>query len=123
MAKILIIDDSAVHIAIIKKFLLKAGHEVIGQSYSGTETIKLYKKTKPDIVLLDIVLFDSNGITILDQLIKFDKNANVIMCSSTSLRNVISDSIQLGAKGFLIKPVKKDVLIKTINRVIELEKI
>lgn len=116
MPKILIIDDSAVQRNIIAKFLTKAGHDIVGESSSGQDTIKLYKTLKPDVVILDIVLFDANGITILDELIHIDNNANIIMCSSTAIRSVIAESIQLGAKGFLIKPFKREVLLRTVNR-------
>jgi two-component system, chemotaxis family, chemotaxis protein CheY len=122
MASILIIDDSAVQRTILRKILEKEAHEIAGDSSSGQDAIKMYKEVKPDIVLLDIVLFDANGIAILDELMNYDSNANVIMCSSTALRNVIVDSIQLGAKGFMVKPIKSPVLLKTINKIMKMGK-
>ncbi|OGH96591.1 MAG: hypothetical protein A2039_06155 [Candidatus Melainabacteria bacterium GWA2_34_9] len=122
MASILIIDDSAVQRVILRKILEKEGHDIIGDSSSGQDAIKLYKETKPDIVILDIVLYDANGIAILDELMNYDKQANVIMCSCTALRNVIAESIQLGAKGFMVKPVKSHLLLKTINKIMETNK-
>lgn len=123
MAKVLIVDDSTVQRTILKKFLEKEQHEIIGEAKNGQDAVALYKDLNPDIVLLDIVMPDANGIAILDQIINQDENANVIICSSTALRNLIIESIQIGAKGFLVKPVTSETLIKTINKIMHMSKI
>ncbi len=120
MARILIVDDSTVQRTILTKYLEREQHEVVGEVSNGHETLQAYQKLTPDIVLLDIVMPDSNGISILSELLQFDKNANVIMCSSTALQNVIIESIQIGAKGFLVKPLTRDALARSINKVMEM---
>ena len=122
MARILIVDDSTVQRTILKKFLEKENHDIVGEAQNGQAVLGLYQDLKPDIILLDIVMPDANGITILDQLMHYDRNANVIMCSATALQNVIIESIQLGAKGFLVKPITADTLLKTVNRIMEMSK-
>ena len=121
--KVLIVDDSTVQRTILKKFLEKEQHEIIGEAKNGQDAIGLYKDLNPDIVLLDIVMPDANGIAILDQIINQDGNANVIICSSTALRNLIIESIQIGAKGFLVKPITSETLLKTINKIMKMSKI
>ncbi|MEI8388414.1 MAG: response regulator [bacterium] len=123
MAKVLIVDDSTVQRTILKKFLEKEQHEIIGEAKNGQDAVALYKDLNPDIVLLDIVMPDANGIAILDQIINQDENANVIICSSTALRNLIIESIQIGAKGFLVKPITSETLLKTINKIMHMSKI
>ena len=123
MAKVLIVDDSTVQRTILKKFLEKEQHEIIGEAKNGQDAVALYKDLNPDIVLLDIVMPDANGIAVLDQIINQDENANVIICSSTALRNLIIESIQIGAKGFLVKPITSETLIKTINKIMHMSKI
>lgn len=122
MARILLVDDSTVQRTIFKKFLEKENHDIVGEANNGQAVLGLYQNLKPDIVLLDIVMPDSNGITILDQLMNYDNHANVIMCSSTALQNVIIESIQLGAKGFLVKPITADTLLKTVNKIMATSK-
>ena len=122
MARILIVDDSTVQRTILKKFLEKNKHEIVGEAKNGNDVLGLYIELKPDIVLLDIVMPDANGVAILDQLMHYDMHANVIMCSSTALKNVIIESIQLGAKGFLVKPITADALSKTVNKIMEMNK-
>lgn len=119
MARILIVDDSTVQRMIFRKYLEKEEHDVIGESKSGQNVVELYKKLKPDIVILDIVMPDANGMAILDQIMTFDRNANVIMCSIAALQNIIIESIQIGAKGFLVKPVTREALLRSVNKVIQ----
>ena len=119
MAKILIVDDSVVQRTIIKLYLLKEGHSVIAETGKGQNVLRLYNDTKPDIVILDIVMPDANGIAILADLMNHDKNAKVIMCSATALQNIVLESIQLGAKHFLVKPITCDRLFYTINKTLE----
>jgi len=119
MAKILIVDDSIVQRTIIKLYLIKDGHSVIAETGKGQNVLKLYEEMKPDIVILDIVMPDANGINILDQLMNYDRNANVIMCSATAIQNVVLDSIQLGAKHFLVKPITREKLLFTINKTLK----
>lgn len=116
MAKILIVDDSIVQRTIIKLYLIKEGHSVISETGKGQDVLRLYNETKPDIVILDIVMPDANGINILAQLIIEDKDAKVIMCSATAIQNIVLDSIQLGAKHFLVKPITREKLLSTINK-------
>jgi len=120
MPRILIIDDSTVQRTILRKYLEKENHEIVGEAKNGQEALGLYKELKPDIVLLDIVMPDANGISILDQIMNYDNNANIIMCSATALKNVIIESIQLGAKGFLVKPITSEKLLNTINKIMEM---
>jgi len=123
MARILIVDDSTVQRTILRKFLEKENNEIVGEAKNGQDALDLYKELNPDIVLLDIVMPDANGISILDQIMNYDKKANVVMCSAAALKNVIIESIQLGAKGFLVKPITAETLLKTVNKVMEMSEI
>lgn len=115
MGSIVIVDDSSVQRAIIKKYLEQGGHDVIGEARKGSQAIALYKQLNPNLIILDVVMPDSNGIAILNEIINYDKNANIIMCSSTAIENVIIETFQLGAKNFLVKPVTRDVLLRAVN--------
>ncbi len=117
MAKILIVDDSTIQRTILRKYLEKGGHEIIGESKTGNNVLGLYKELMPDLVILDIVMPDANGIAILEQLLKFDKNARIVMCSGTALQNVIIETINMGAKSFLVKPVTGEYLLMTVDKV------
>ena len=118
MANILVIDDSTVQRVIIRKYVEKEGHLVVGEAGTGQEGVELYKKLKPDIVTLDIVMPDANGIAILKEIMSYDSDANVIMCSSTAIQHMIIEAIHIGAKSFLVKPFNRELLINNIDKIL-----
>jgi len=122
MAKIVIVDGSSVTRFFMRKWLEKNGHEVVGEAVNGHDTLKLYRKLRPDIVLLDIYLPNDNGLRILEQLMSCDKYANIIMCSAAALQNIIIEAHQLGAKHFLVKPFADKTLEVSIQKVLETRK-
>lgn len=123
MSKILIVDGSAIQRTILRKFLKKGNHENIVEAKNAEEAIPLYLAMKPDIVILDVVLPDANGIAILRNIIENDRHANVIMCSFIALQNVIIESIQHGAKSFLVKPIMAETLLGAVDKVMSMNKI
>lgn len=122
MASVVIVDDSTVQRTIIKKYLERGGHEVIGEAKKGYLGVKLYKDLNPDLIILDIVMPDANGIAILDELINYDPKANIIMCSATAIENVIIETFQLGAKNFLVKPITQETLLRAVSMIFESNK-
>jgi len=118
MARILIVDDSTIQRTILKKYLENGGHEIIGETKTGSSVLRMYNELQPDLVLLDIVMPDANGISILSQILAMDRDAKIVMCSATALQNVIIETIKIGAKGFLVKPVTNEYLLRTVNKVL-----
>jgi len=105
MAKFLIVDDSPVERFTLRKCLEKLGHEVICEAKNGTEALDYYKSSNPDVVVLDIVMPDENGIDVLNKIINYDNNAKIIMCTSSATSDFVRITRKLGAKHFLVKPI------------------
>jgi len=122
MAKVIIVDGSSIARFFLRYRLEKNGHRVVGEAVNSQEALELYSATKPDIVLLDIYLPNDNGLRTLEQLISYDKYANVIMCTSAALQNIIIEAHQLGAKYFLVKPFPDKTLESTIQKILKTQK-
>ena len=105
MAKIMVVDDSKVFRELIIDILEKNGHEVVGEAEDGLEAINLYPKITPDIVLLDIIMPKISGNDAIKGLLKIDPNAKIIICSTLDFEDLIEDTISLGVKGYIIKPI------------------
>jgi len=120
MAKVLIVDDLAFIKLIIKDTLEKTGFEVAGEASNGIEAIEQYKKLKPDIVLMDITMPRMDGIQALQEIIKADPSAKVIMCSALGQQKLIIQSIQLGAKDFIVKPFKPERIVGAIKKALSM---
>lgn len=112
MATVLIVDDSSFMRAVLKKIALRSGHEVVAEAGNGDEAVRLYRKTKPDIVLLDIVMPAGNkakdGMEALELIMRENPSAIVVMCSALGQQALIAEAMKLGAKGFVKKPFKPE---------------
>ncbi|MBU0700789.1 response regulator [bacterium] len=119
-ARILIVDESLFMRRMLRKILTEAGYDVAGEASDGASAIQRYREIKPDLVTMDIVLPDveMNGIETLKWLTKIDPEAKIVMVSAVGYEELINEVLSVGAKDFVVKPFKHDVLIKTIQRVL-----
>lgn len=116
MKRVLIVDDAAFMRLSLKTMLENNGFEVVGEADNGIKAIEMYKKLKPDIVTMDITMPNMEGTEALEQIVKIDENANVIMVSSLGQETKVRKAILNGAKGFVIKPFKEEFLIKALSK-------
>jgi len=119
MAKILIVDDARVMRFHIAKLLKELGHTVTAEAKNGYEAIEEYKKEKPDFVTMDVEMPASNGIgggiETVEKLLEHDKDAIVIMVSSQTDDDHITDALKHGATNYIRKPITSDKLEQMIN--------
>ena len=116
MAKsVLICDDAAFMRVMIKDILTKNGYDVAGEAENGLKAVEKYNETKPDLVMMDITMPEMDGIQALK---KIDANATVIMCSAMGQQAMVIESIQSGAKDFIVKPFQADRVLEAVKKAI-----
>jgi len=119
MAKnILICDDAAFMRMMIKDILTKNGYNVAGEAENGQKAVDKFKELNPDLVLMDITMPEMDGIQALKEIKKTDGNALVIMCSAMGQQAMVIESIQAGAKDFIVKPFQAERVIEAVKKVI-----
>ena len=119
MAKnILICDDAAFMRMMIKDILTKNGYTVAGEAENGLRAVERYNELKPDLVLMDITMPEMDGIQALKKIREKDGNASVIMCSAMGQQAMVIESIQAGAKDFIVKPFQADRVIEAVKKVV-----
>jgi two-component system chemotaxis response regulator CheY len=119
MAKnILICDDAAFMRMMIKDILTKNGYNVAGEAENGQKAVEKYKELNPDLVLMDITMPEMDGIQALKEIKKMDAGALVIMCSAMGQQAMVIESIQAGAKDFIVKPFQADRVIEAVKKVV-----
>ena len=118
MAKILIVDDAAFMRMMIKDILTKNGYEVAGEAENGVVAVSKYGEIKPDLVLMDITMPEKDGIQALKDIKAIDSGAKVIMCSAMGQQAMVIESIQAGAKDFIVKPFQADRVIEAVKKVV-----
>ncbi len=119
MAKnILICDDAAFMRMMIKDILTKNGYNIAGEAENGAKAVEKYAELKPDLVLMDITMPEMDGIEALKKIKETDPNATVIMCSAMGQQAMVIESIQSGAKDFIVKPFQADRVLEAVQKVV-----
>ena len=119
MAKnILICDDAAFMRMMIKDVLSKNGYTVAGEAENGLRAVEKYNELHPDLVLMDITMPEMDGIAALKKIKSMDPSAVVIMCSAMGQQAMVIESIQAGARDFIVKPFQAERVIEAVKKVI-----
>ncbi|MHC5113965.1 MAG: response regulator [Planctomycetota bacterium] len=105
MAKrVLIVDDALIMRKRIREIAERAGWEIAGEARNGEEAVALYRKERPDLVTLDIVMPEMDGVSALKEVIAGDPGARVVMVSAVDQRDKLTECIETGAIDFIVKP-------------------
>ena len=118
MATILIVDDASFMRGSLKYIVEGAGHSVTGMAKDGQEALEMYRKLKPDIVTLDILMRGVDGLSALKAIRKEDPKAKVIMVTALGQEEKQEEAHKLGACGYIRKPFKQTEIIDEIKRVL-----
>ncbi|MCI8463716.1 MAG: response regulator [Lachnospiraceae bacterium] len=118
MAGILVCDDAAFMRMMIKDILGKNGYTVAGEAENGQKAVEKYTELKPDLVLMDITMPEMDGIQALKEIRKIDGSAKVIMCSAMGQQAMVIESIQAGAKDFIVKPFQPERVLEAVKKVV-----
>ncbi|MGI6622933.1 MAG: response regulator [Clostridiaceae bacterium] len=118
MASILIVDDAAFMRMMIKDILSKNGYSVIGEAENGIKAIEKYKEVNPDLVIMDITMPEMDGIQAVKQIKAINDSAKIIMCSAMGQQAMVIESIQAGARDFIVKPFQAERVIEAVKKVV-----
>lgn len=118
MASILIVDDAAFMRMMIKDILSKNGFSVVGEAENGLRAVEKYKELNPDLVIMDIAMPEMDGIQAVKQIKTLDPSARIIMCSVMGQQAMVIESIQAGAKDFIVKPFQAERVIEAVKKAV-----
>ena len=99
MKRVLIVDDAAFMRMTIKNMLSNYEYEIVGEAENGLEAVEKYKELSPDIVTMDITMPELDGIQALRM-----------------IKKINSTAIIYGAKGFIVKPFKEEILLGALSK-------
>jgi len=111
--RVLAVDDDKENLEYLKVLFSNLGHEILlaGKYADG---MKLIVDKKPDLVLLDIMLTEKDGISMLQEIKQFDKTIDVVMITAYKDAEKVIDAFRFGAMDCLLKPFNVDYLLYTI---------
>ncbi|MBT5933733.1 response regulator [Sulfurimonas sp.] len=110
--KLLVVDDAKLIHFMVKKILKEAGIDgiEIQDAFDGNQAADIAKEFKPDLVLLDVVMPEKDGIEALRSIKEDNPDVKVIMLSSMGTSQKVSEALKLGANAFIQKPFDEEEL-------------
>ena len=114
--RVLVVDDSMFVTKQIGQILTSEGFEVVGTAGDGQAGLEKYKELFPnvDVVTMDITMPRMDGVTALEKIMEFDKNARVVMISALGKQDLVKQSLLLGAKNYIVKPLDRKKVLERI---------
>jgi two-component system, chemotaxis family, chemotaxis protein CheY len=116
--KVLIVDDSDFSRSIIRKMLTEEEIEVVGEANSAESALIMIKEKQPNVVITDIVMPKISGIELTEKINKTFDDIYVIVISSLNQEHVVLEAIGAGASDFIAKPINKQQLIDSLEKII-----
>lgn len=120
---VLIVDDANYVRNRLKKIVEKIEFvDVIGEASNGEDAVSLYKDLKPDLVTMDLVMPNYDGLQAIDAIMKFDKTAKIVVVSAMGQELSVADAMEKGAKEYIKKPFKDDEVSKIFEQILKNKK-
>jgi two-component system, chemotaxis family, chemotaxis protein CheY len=114
MARILVVDDSALSRKILRRILDEAGHTV-EDAADGLSALERYALARPDMVLLDVTMNEMDGLEVLRQLRAMDPAARVVMATADAQTSTRTLAEAGGAVGFVLKPLVAGPVLRAVD--------
>lgn len=118
MAKVLIVDDAAFMRMMLKNILGANGHEIVGEAADGVQSLEKYAQLKPDLVTMDIVMPQLDGIEATREIVTSHPEARIVMCTAVGQQAKVLEAMKAGAKGYIVKPFQAPKVVEEINKVL-----
>ena len=119
--RVLVVDDSMFINKQLNQIFTSEGFEVAGTAVDGAQGVEKYKELYPgiDLVTMDITMPVMDGVSALEKILEFDKNACIIMVSALGKEDVVKKSLLLGAKSYIVKPLDRKKVLERVVTVLK----
>lgn len=115
--KILIADDSLFIRTILRSILFPQKCEII-ESETGDQTLEMFKKEKPDLILLDIIMPEKNGVKVLKEILEINPQVKIIMVTAVGHDEMVDKCKKIGAVDYIVKPFDAQQINSTVEKYI-----
>ena len=118
---IMIVDDNDMMRSILRGMLRGEYYEVVGEARNGSVAVEMAERLKPDIICLDIMMPEKDGLEALGEIKAARPETQIVMITGNADPETVQESIMNGASGFIVKPFNAarvlDALEKAANRI------
>lgn len=120
---VLICDDSILIRKKLRSTLEKCKCKEILEAVNGNVAVELVKVQNPDLIFMDIVMPEKDGIEALKEIMEFNPDAKVVMASSVGTNDRLKEALGYGAYDFIQKPLSFEAIANIIEKVIKEDKV
>jgi two-component system, NarL family, response regulator LiaR len=116
--RVLVVDDqTVVREGLVAILAYYSDIEVIGQAGDGIQAMEFIKKDKPDVVLLDMVMPNQDGLTTIPKIKETSPNTKILVVTAFAENDLVYQAIKAGALGYILKDATRDQLLQAIRDV------
>ena len=114
--RVLVVDDSMFVTKQINQILTSEGFDIVGTASDGAQGVEKYKELYPnvDLVTMDITMPKMDGVTALEKILEFDKEAKIVMISALGKQDLVKKALMIGAKNYIVKPLDRAKVLERI---------
>ncbi|MDQ0153703.1 response regulator [Robertmurraya andreesenii] len=117
--KILICDDSVLIRKKLRSTLEKCKCEEIYEAENGIVAVEVAKEKNPDLIFMDIVMPEKDGIEALEEIMNHNPKAKVVMASSAGTKDHLKKALEKGAYDFIQKPISLEAITNIIEKILK----
>jgi two-component system chemotaxis response regulator CheY len=119
MATVMVVDDSEFMRRVLRNILEGGGHRVV-EARNADEALRMFQNESVDIVTMDIVMPETDGIEAVKRLKEADEDIRIIMISALGHQKTVMRALEAGAMDFIMKPFTADDVLESVNAVLHL---
>ena len=116
MKRLMIVDDALIMRMKIRQIARQAGWSIVAEATNGAEAVRLFDEHQPDLVTLDMVMPEMDGLSALKAIRHKHPDANVVMVSAVNQKEMLKECISAGAMDFIVKPFDSEQLESFFSR-------
>lgn len=114
---VFIIDDNEMTRGLLRVIIQGDKYDVVGDAGTAESARLRLRSLRADIICLDVVMPDGDGLTLLDWIRDKQPNAAVLMVTASTDRSTVEQSLRSGAKGYIVKPFNPGTVMDTLDKI------
>jgi len=115
---VMIVDDNDMMRTILRSILRGEEYDVIGEARNGVIAVDMAERLKPDIVCLDVMMPEMDGLEALGAIKSARPEIQIVMITSNTEPETVQDAIQNGAAGYIVKPFNAARVLDTLEKIV-----
>lgn len=115
--RVVIVDDVKMMREKLKDIFQELGFEVVGEALDGDSAVNLYLQHRPDLITMDVIMPNKNGIDAAKEILEKDPGAKIIIVTTLGQEDFIFESMRVGVADFVVKPFTARDIKRVVKRI------